>query len=199
METTLRAWTVVSWLLPHDRDDEVAAALAGTEADALALQSLRRGTADRLAEDLGLTSTWELSFHPRSRLLPGSGLGLAVLTPHSIADSVSVVTNNHSSLWSKERRIAQFAVVNRSDHSGYTIGHAAGSPDPETLGPPPAPLVWFRPPQVGVDDRRALALPDGAELVGATSTTPLTGANPMLRATFEMPWVQGDFPAAPAS
>lgn len=194
METVLRTWTVVSWLLPHDRDADVAAALTGIDADAFALQSLSRDSTDGLADRLEVNSAWELSFHPRSRLLPGGGIGLAVLTRHSIADSVSVVSNNHSSTWSKHRRIAHFAVVTRRDHSGYTIGHAAGSPDPETLGHPPAPLVWFRPPQIGVDDDRAIALPDGATLVTATSTTPLVGANPMLTATFEMPWVRGDFP-----
>ena len=194
METIPRTWTIVSWLVPHDRLDAVGAAIAGVDADAYALQSLRRQSAEAIADRLGATAAWELSFHPRSRLLPRAGLGLAIITRHSIGDSVSVVTNNHSSTWSKNRRIAHFAVVNRADHSGYTVGHAAGSPDPETLGRPPAPLVWFRPAQVGVNDGRAVELPDGATTLDVTSTTPIPGANPMLAVTFEMPWVQGDFP-----
>lgn len=172
----------------------VADVLATVEADAFALQSLREDDAERLAERLGVACAWELSYYPRSRLLPGSGVGLAVLSSHAIGDSVSVVTNNHSSTWSKDRRIAHFAAVDRADHSGYTIGHAVGSPDPESMGRPPSPLVWFRPEQVGVEATRAVDLPEPATGVNIESTAPLDGAAHLLTVTFDMPWVQGDFP-----
>lgn len=193
-ETVSRRWTIATWLVAGVDADAIARALLPLGADAVALQSLREADAERIATRLGVEHAWERSFHPRSRLLPGSAIGLAVLSPHSIDDSVSVVTNNHTSLWSKHRRIAQFAVVNRGDASGYTVGHAVGSPDPESMGPPPAPLVWFRPQQVGIDDDRAVEVPDDATIVDTTASTPVDGSAPLLTVTFEMPWVQGDFP-----
>ena len=74
-----------------------------------------------------------------------------------------------------------------------TIGHAVGSPDPESMGRPPAPLVWFRPEQVAIDPARAVDLPDRATTVSIETGTALTPGSPMLLVTFEMPWVQGDF------
>ncbi|MFW2333477.1 hypothetical protein [Ilumatobacter sp.] len=197
-ETVPRTWTIASWLVARtaNEPDEVAEALHTTGADAIALQSLRRDDAERIADRLGADCAWELSFHPRSRLLPGSGIGLAILSRNTIGDSVSFVTNNHTSTWSRNRRIAQFAVVTRDDHSGYTIGHAVGSPDPEAMGRPPAPLVWFRPAQVESQPERAVDLPDQANGITVEATTPLATGPPLLLVTFEMPWVQGDFTTA---
>jgi hypothetical protein len=194
-ESVTRSWTIASWLLTAIDTASVGRSLDGVDVDALALQSLREDDAARIADRLGLAYAWELSYYPRSRLFPGSAIGLAMLTPHKIAESVSFITNNHSSTWSKHRRIAQLAVVERSDHSGYAIGHAVGSPDPESMGRPPAPFVWFRPEQVDIDASRAVDVPDQASVVEASVSTPLEGSAPMLSVTFEMPWVQGDFPA----
>ena len=193
-ETVSPRWTIVTWLVAGIDAGAIGRALQPLGADAIALQSLHEADAEQVADDLGVERAWERSFHPRSRLLAGSALGLAVLSPHSIGDSVSVVTNNHSSIWSRHRRIAQFAVVHRDDHSGYTIGHAVGSPDPESMGPPPAPLVWCRPQQVGIDADRAVEVPDDATVVDATTARPVDGSAPLLTVIFEMPWVQGDFP-----
>ena len=174
-ETVLRTWTIASWLVAPTADDPAAVgkAVQATGADAVALRSLREDDAERIADRIGATCAWELSYHPRSRLIPGSGLGLAVLSRHTIGDSVSFVTNHHPSTWSKQRRIAQFAVVSRDDHSGYTIGHSVGSPDPESTARPPAPLVWFRPEQVAVQPAHAVDLPDAAAAVVVEASTPL--------------------------
>lgn len=194
-ETVPRTWTIASWLVAGVATEPatVADALLAAGPDAVALQSLREDDAERIAERWGSSCAWELSFYPRSRLLPGSGLGLAVLSRHEIGDSVSFVTNNHSSTWSKHRRIAQFAVVRRSDHTGYTIGHAIGSPDPEPTGLPPAPLVWFRPEQIDADAHRAVDLPEGASAGEFVRTSPHGANSPMLLVSFQMPWVRGDF------
>lgn len=194
METVTRTWTIGSWLVPHVDIRIVGDTLASIEADAIALQSIRKDDIEKLADRLAIRHAWELSHHPVSRLLPGSGVGLAVLTRHSIGDSASVVTNNHSSTWSKHRRIAQFAVVDRADHSGYTIGHAVGSPDPESRGLPPSPLVWFRPAQVGIDDDRAVDVPEQATVTRTATYETVAGAPKLFTVTFEMPWVRGDFP-----
>lgn len=196
METVPRTWSIASWLVPNLGTGAIGDGLACLDVDAVALQSVKRDDVEQVADRLGIRHAWELSFHPASRLIPGSGIGLAVLTRHTIGDSAGVVTNNHSSTWSRHRRIAHFAVVRRADHSGYTIGHAVGAPDPESLGAPPAPLVWFRPEQVDVDDTRAVDLPDGAVVTGTRTSEPVADAPKLFVVTFDMPWVQGDFPVA---
>ena len=196
LETVSRTWTIASWLVPHTNVRAVGDALAALDVDAIALQSITEDDVERLADRLAVRHAWELSHHPASRLLPGTGVGLAVLTRHAIEDSASVVTNNHSSAWSRHRRIAHFAVVERSDHSGYTIGHAVGAPDPESMGAPPAPLVWFRPEQIGSDDSRSVDVPDEATVVATQTSEPIPGAPKLFTVTFDMPWVQGDFPVA---
>lgn len=196
METVPRTWSIASWLVPHLDVGVIGDSIAGLDVDAVALQSITNDDVERLADRLGVRHAWELSHHPTSRLLPGSGVGLAVLTRHAIGDSASVVTNNHSSTWSRQRRIAHFAVVERSDHSGYTIGHAVGAPDPESMGAPPAPLVWFRPEQIGIDDARSVDLPADATVIATTATEPVGDAAKLLVVTFVVPWVQGDFPVA---
>lgn len=195
IETVPRTWTIASWLVPGVDAASIGDRLAEVDADAFALQWIRKEDIERVADRLSMRHVWEVSHHPITRLFPGTGVGLAVLTPHAIGDSASIVTNNHSSAWSRQRRIAHFAVVERADHSGYTIGHAVGSPDPVSMpGAPPAPMVWFRPAQVGVDPDRAVDLPEDATTTEIAVRRPVADEQPLLAVTFEMPWVQGDHP-----
>jgi len=196
-ETVIRRWTIGSWLVAGIDAASIGETLAGVDADAIALQSIRKAEVEQVADRLSMRHAWELSYHPVTRLLPGTAIGLAVLTRHSIGDSASIVTNNHSSTWSRHRRIAHFAVVDRADHSAYTIGHAVCSPDPESIGgTPPAPLVWFRPAEVDVEPDRAVDLPEDVTAAETAVQRPVAGEPPLLTVTFDMPWVQGDFPVA---
>jgi hypothetical protein len=191
-----RTWTIVSWLLARGTDvDATGDALWSREADVIALQSVREADVRRVAERLDTVYAWELSHHPRSRLRPGGGVGLAVLTPHRLSRSSSVVTNDHRSPWSRERRIAQIVTVERSDHSGYSVGHALTAADPDRLRYGTYPLVWVRPTQIGIDPARAVELPDGATVVHTETASPIEGVEPMLSLTFDLPWVESDCPA----
>ena len=195
-ETIQRRWTVTSWLVAHgDADlDRLIAALRGVDADAHALQSLEESDVERIADALDMQHAWEMSHHPTSRLFPGSAVGLAILSPHRIAGSSSTVVNDHSSLWSTRRRIAQWATVARDDHSAYTIGHAVGSVLGGVYPTTGAPLIEIRPEQVDHDADRAIGLPKGATTIESATSRPIERVAPMLAATFEMPWVQGDLP-----
>lgn len=186
----------MSWLLAGVTDiDATGDALESREADVFALQSVREADVRRVAERLDTVYAWELSHHPRSRLRPGGGIGLAVLTPHRLGRSSSMVTNDHRSLWSKERRIAQIVTVERADHSGYSVGHALTAADPDPLTYETYPLVWVRPTQIGIDPARAVELPDGATVVHAEAASPIEGVEPMLSLRFDLPWLESDFPA----
>lgn len=192
-ETVQRRWTVASWLLAGVDDVEaVTHALEALSADAIALQSVHERDADTVAAALGMQMAWEVSHYPRSRLLLGSAVGLAVLSPHRITSSHSTVINDHRSLWSGKRRIAQLALVERHDQTGYTFVHALGTiaPTVPTTGFPAVRMV-----PVGVDEAAAaIVLPAEATTVSSSTETPIDGAPPLLATTFEMPWVRGDFP-----
>jgi hypothetical protein len=196
MATVNRRWTIATWLVAGAKPppDGAVAALAHVDADAIALQSVGKRDVDEVAAALGMHCTWACSHYPRTRLFPGSAVGLAVLTPHRISFSDRHVVTGGRSAWSRSRRIAQNATVERSDHSAYTISHAAE----RVVGPATpsgaAPSIIIRPPQVGVDDKRAIELPTGASMVTSVASTPIERAAAMLVVTFEMPWVQGDFP-----
>lgn len=195
-ETVVRRWTVATWLVAGlaDRLEVITQAVEAADVDALALQSLRRSDAEAIGAALGMNVAWELSHHPVTRLFPGSGVGLAVLTPHTITASHAVVTNEHRSTWSNKRRIAQFAVVERHDQTAYAIGHAVGPARGIATPTGSYPLVAMTPEQVGVDSSRAVTLPDGATLVQSQVTQPAAGHAHLQVTTFEMPWVRGDFP-----
>lgn len=197
-ETLPRRWTIATWLVAHGTADlaDVITALRPVDADAYALQSLAETDVERIADELGMYHAWELSYHPHSRLIPGSGIGLAIVSPHRIEASTSAVVNDHGSLWSSRRRIAQWATVVRADHSAYSLGHAVGTVPPATFPTDAAPLVEIRPDQVDHDTTRAIELPEGATSIDSTTARPIAGVAPMLSGTFEMPWVRGDFPVA---
>jgi hypothetical protein len=195
-ETVVRRWTVATWLVAgmSDRLDTVTQSIEAAEVDAVALQSLRRSDAEAIGAALGMQVAWELSHHPVTRLFPGSGVGVAVLTPHTIMASHEVVTNDHRSTWSSKRRIAQFVVVERHDQTVFAIGHALGPARGVSSPAGSYPVVAMTPEQVGVDSSRAITLPDGATLVRSQVTRPADDRPHLQVTTFEMPWVRGDFP-----
>ncbi len=195
METVLRRWTIATWLVARGGDhlEAIANTLEPLRADAVALQSIGERDASTIAAAIGCNVAWELSHHPRSRLFPGSAIGLAVISPHTITQSASTVINDHPSTWSTKRRVVQVAQVDRHDATVYAISHQVG-PARTFVGQSSAPHVAITPEQVGVDSSRAIALPDDATLVSHQVTTPVDGLEPMQATTFDMPWVKGDFP-----
>ncbi len=198
-ETVTRRWTIATWLVAgHPGDVEaIAVPLDALGADAIALQSVREHDVEQVAAALGANHVWAKSHHPRARLFPGSAVGLALLTPHRIRDDGTIVVSEARSLWSRRRRIAQVATVERPDHSAYAIGHcmAPGRDGlPFTTPTGGAPAVTIRPVQVGIDAELALDLPDGATPIDTATSRPVADMAELLSVTFEMPWVQGDFP-----
>lgn len=197
MQSVSRRWTVASWLLARhdDRLDAIADAVRAVGADVFAAQSIGEAEAERLAGSLGFRHTWSISHHPHSRLLPGSGVGLAVMTPHAITSAIDTVVSESSSLWSTHRRIAQAVLVDRADHSGYVIAHAVADANTMPSPSPGAPMVRVHPARVSMDPDHAIELPDTCTDVVTSSSKPVEGMEPMVAAGFDMLWVKGDFPA----
>lgn len=195
IETVRRRWTVATWLVAGGGEhlDRIVATLAGTGADAVALQSLRERDAETIAAALGANVAWDLSYHPTSRLFAGSGVGLAVVTPHTIAASHSLVSNDHPSRWSRQRRIAQIVTVERHDHTAYAISHVVG-PTRVRLSAGSHAQVAITPEQVGADPAAAIRVPDDAATVATDVLRPVDTLHELQVTTFDMPWVRGDFP-----
>lgn len=194
-ETVTRRWTVATWLVAGAGDhlDAVANALRSVRADAVALQSIRRDDADAVARALEQRVEWELSHYPNTPLFQRSGVGLCVISPHRLADS-RVVPTERRSRWSRRRRIVQSVTVLRSDHSEYRIVHRVGPVGVLGGEDDAGNSITITPEQVGVDAVRAIGIPDAATLVAAQVERPIATVAPLQSTTFEMPWVQGDFP-----
>jgi hypothetical protein len=190
-----RVWTVASWHLgaAADATDAVTDALDAIECDNVAIQWIRSRQARAIADRLDLPYAWARSHHPTSRLIPGSAVGLAVLTPHRIARSAERPVGEHTSLWSSQRRVMQIVTVSRSDRTSYTLCHGTAALPARGVdvanGPPV--LVVGEPSGPGL--RSPIALPNGATSVSTEHRTPNEGANPLVVASFEMTWVEGGF------
>lgn len=194
-ETVLRTWTVATWLVAgaDGRLDAIVGALRSVGADAVALQSVRRADAEHIADALGQHVAWDLSYYPKTPVFAGSGVGLCMLSPHEIAATESgPLPDRPTSTWSRGRRIYQHSVVRRADHTEYHLLHAVGLAAFHADGA--GNRVAITPEQVGVDAARAIEIPDAATLVNAQVERPIATVAPLQATTFEMPWVQGDFP-----
>ena len=196
IDTVPRRWTLATWLVAgHGGQVEtIDRAITDVSADAVLLQSIRQSEVEQLAASLGFHHVWALSHYPRSRLIRGSGVGLAVLSPHRIVEAFDVVVGEHRSSWSKQRRIAQTATVARDDHSGYQFGHAVAPVTVFGSQPNAAPAVRVHPARIDSDPALAVELPDAASVVSLAVAHPIADAAALLSLTYEMPWVQGDFP-----
>ena len=194
IDTVPRRWTLATWLVAGHggQIDTIDRAITDIGADAVLLQSIRQSDVGRLAAGLGVDHVWALSHYPRSRLIRGSGVGLAVLSPHRIVEAFDVVVGEHRSSWSKARRIAQTATVVRDDHSGYQFGHAVAADTVFGSQPNAAPAVHVHPARIDSDPALAVELPDAASVVSLAVARPIPEAAPLLSLTYEMPWVQGD-------
>lgn len=198
MRTVSRTWTISTWLVAHAiaEFDAVIRGLKVTESDIIALQSLRESHANAIATELEMDVDWEISHHPQSRLIPGRAVGLAVLSPHGVPMSRGDVISDRTSLWSKDRRIAQTALVERADHSGYLIVHGVGVPADFPVPSRAAPVIRLVPERIDQAPVEAVVLPEGATMTSQRPITPVNQASRILTTTFEMDWVQGDFPVA---
>jgi endonuclease/exonuclease/phosphatase family metal-dependent hydrolase len=131
--TVARRWTVTTWNLRGTERpplDRVADHLASTSSDVVVLQEVQRAQADDLAGRLAMTHTWARKHYPRTPLLAGQAEGLAILTPHALREPGSRELTKASS-WSWRRRIVQWALVERADHSAYRVVNLHLSPHDE--------------------------------------------------------------------
>lgn len=129
--TVERTWTITTWNVQgsrRPRPSDLADALRVESPDVIAVQEIRRGTAERLATELGMDHTWALKHFPFGPLFRSAAEGLAILSPHDMTRSGHRVVSDSTSTWTYRRRIAQWSVISRSDASGYRIFNLHLSP-----------------------------------------------------------------------
>jgi endonuclease/exonuclease/phosphatase family metal-dependent hydrolase len=111
---------VTTWNLHgSERPDvaRVAKALRTESPDVVLLQEIRHSQAVALAKSLGMRFSWDPKHFPYTRLLPQFAEGLTILTPHSLDAAGHAELSAGASKSSWERRIAQWAVIERPDGS----------------------------------------------------------------------------------
>ncbi len=131
MERVGLEWAVLTWNIQGTKPtdiDRVAAVIDAEHADVVLLQEARRPQAERLAATLGMGHVWNEKHHPLRPLLPGRAEGAAILSPHRIEHAGHRRVSDAASLRSYRRRIVQWAVVERDDHSAYRAFNVHLSP-----------------------------------------------------------------------
>ena len=219
--TVERSWTITTWNVRGTKQPDpsaLAAVLRRETPDVIAIQEIRRGAADALAGELGMDHSWALKHYPFTPLIRGAAEGLAILTPHALAQTGHQVISDAGSTWTYRRRIAQWATVSRTDASGYRIYTAHLSPGDRSAerlaeanriaaiasvhGDAPAAVVTgdFN----DANDTSIIAALPGVEAIAPPFTNPASMPSQTLdwsalsdhlpvTVRFTMDWVAGDF------
>jgi len=106
----------VTWniLGAHDPNlDLISSVISGYLPDVVALQEVRRHQARGLASRLGWKVVWTRKHYPFSPLVWWRAEGLAIVTPHSIDDLISVSISPGVSTWTFKHRVAMAVTVSR--------------------------------------------------------------------------------------
>ena len=127
-------WTVVTWNVHGSAGPDVralAAVLANQAPDVIALQEIRWHQALLVSRRLHMRRTWALKHFPLTPLLPWLAEGMAILSPHQLADPRARIISRGASAWTFRRRIAQWATIVRgrpADHDELVVCNAHLSP-----------------------------------------------------------------------
>lgn len=124
MTTAARSWTVTTWNVRGSAEPDlhaVAAAITSETPDVVVLQEVRRHQAEGLAELLGMHWTWALKHYPFTPLYRRAAEGMAILSAHDIDGAGHRQISTGTSTWFYKRRIVQWCLVRRADHSAYRV------------------------------------------------------------------------------
>lgn len=131
VETVGLEWAILSWNLQGTKRtdlDRVADVIRSESVDVVVLQEVRRKQATELASVLDMRFTWAFKHSLFSPLFTARGEGAAILTPHALDAASHAVISRATSRRSYKRRIAQWALISRSDRSSYRVYNVHLSP-----------------------------------------------------------------------
>ena len=111
-------WAVTTWNVHGAEEPDVgtlAAAIRVESPDVVVLQEIRQAQARELAGGLAKRYSWAFKHNPYTRLVPSRAEGLAIMTSHLLDAAGHTEISDGRSRRSWRRRIAQWALVGRSD------------------------------------------------------------------------------------
>ena len=113
----MTTWRVLTWNILGARNpnlDVVSKVVSGYLPDVVVLQEVRRHQAHGLAGRLGWKVVWTRKHYPFSPLVWWRAEGLAILTPHSVDELVSISISPGVSTWTFKHRVAMAVTVSRT-------------------------------------------------------------------------------------
>jgi endonuclease/exonuclease/phosphatase family metal-dependent hydrolase len=125
----MTTWRVLTWNLhgaSRPNLDVIAKVIDGYAPDIVALQEVRHAQTRGLARRLQWRAAWTRKHHPYSPLVWWRTEGLALLTPHAIAEMSSASISTGVSTWTFRHRVAMAVTVARgTDHLRVGNTHLA--------------------------------------------------------------------------
>ena len=112
----MTTWRVLTWNILGARRpnlDVIAEVIASYSPDIVALQEVQRHQAGGLARRLGWPVLWTRKHYPYTPLVWRRAEGLALMTPCSLADTVTASISPGVSTWIYLHRVAMAATVKR--------------------------------------------------------------------------------------
>ena len=109
-------WRVLTWNIRGAKNPDlsaIAAHVAGSNPDVVALQEVRRSHAKRLAQLLGFQVVWRRKHYPYTPLVWWRAEGQALLAPMSIVQARQHVLSRGASTWIYRHRIMLSATIVR--------------------------------------------------------------------------------------
>jgi endonuclease/exonuclease/phosphatase family metal-dependent hydrolase len=97
--------------------EAAAAAIRAESPDVVVVQEVRKGQAEQLGAALSMRFSWALKHAPYTQLVPWWSEGMAIMTPHALGAPGHTEVSEDQPMRSWRRRIAQWALVGRSDRS----------------------------------------------------------------------------------
>ncbi len=113
----MTTWRVLTWNILGSRRpnlEVIAEVISAYAPDIVALQEVQRHQAGGLARRLGWPVLWTRKHYPYTPLLWRRAEGLAMLTRHSLTDTVTASISPGVSTWIYLHRVAMAATVHRS-------------------------------------------------------------------------------------
>ncbi len=158
----MTTWRVLTWNVhgaDHPNLDVISEIIAGYGPDVVALQEVQHGQTRGLARRLHWRALWTRKHYPYSPLVWWRTEGLALLTPHGIAEMVSASISPGVTTWTYRHRVVMAATVSR-DGERLRVGnvHLATDDPDERIAQARrvVPIVGDRRPAVVTGDLNAV-------------------------------------------
>ncbi len=116
----MTTWRVLTWnILGSHRPDirALTAVISDLTPDVVAVQEVQKRQAKALAAALGWHALWTRKHYPYTPLIWWCAEGLALLTPHSLDETVTASISPGVSTWTYRHRVAMAATIQRGAES----------------------------------------------------------------------------------